>query len=72
MSRAAKDTIDETDSEYVIYVRWLDGYFESFGVKQIRISETLIWMRLEGGNNRNIPLRNVRWYSVYPESHEEE
>ena len=61
---------DETDMDYVISVRWLDGYFESFRARQIRISESLIWLRLENGNNRNIPLINVRWYSVYPESHE--
>ncbi|KKK65499.1 hypothetical protein LCGC14_2973560, partial [marine sediment metagenome] len=30
---------DETDMDYVISVRWLDGYFESFRARQIRISE---------------------------------
>jgi hypothetical protein len=25
---------------------------------------------LGDGKNRNIPLRQVRWFSVYPESHE--
>ncbi len=62
---------DETDLDYDVSVRWLDGYFESFGARQIRISESLIWLRLKNGNNRNIPLKNVRWYSVYPESHED-
>ena len=62
---------DETDKDYVVSVRWLDGYFESFNARQIRISESLIWLRLKNRNNRNIPLRNVRWYSVHPESHEE-
>lgn len=62
---------DETDEEFVVSVRWLDGLFESFNAKQIRISEGLMWMRLRDDSNRNIPLMNVRWYSVYPESHEE-
>ena len=62
---------DETDTDFVISIRWLDGYFESFNAKQIRISATLLWMRLKNDKNRNIPLQNVRWYSVYPESHEE-
>jgi len=62
--------IDETDKDYEISIRWLDGYFESFNARQIRISKSLMWLRLKNGNNRNIPLMNVRWYSVYPESHE--
>lgn len=66
-----KDIIyDETDVDYTISVRWLDGLFESFAARQIRISETLIWLRLKDGANRSIPLSNVRWYAVYPECHE--
>lgn len=61
---------DETDKDIVVTVRWFDGYLESFRAKQIRAGEALLWLRLEDGKNRNIPLRNVRWYSMYPESHE--
>lgn len=68
---AKKNITDETDMNYEVSVRWLDGYFESFNAKQIRISKSLIWLRLKNGNNRHIPLINLRWYSVYPESHEE-
>jgi len=66
-----KKIYDETDKNYEVSVRWIDGYFESFNARQMRISETLIWLRLNNHKNRNIPLKNVRWYSVYPESHEE-
>ena len=69
--KMAKKKYDETDEDFIVSVRWLDGYFESFRARQIRISETLIWLRLKNHKNRNIPLKNVRWYSVYPESHEE-
>lgn len=67
---AKKIIRDETDRDFVVAIRWLDGYLESFRARQIRISESLIWLRLKDGKNRNIPLMNVRWYSVYPESHE--
>ncbi len=66
-----KKIIDETDKDIVVTVRWFDGYLESFRARQIRAGEALLWMRLESGKNRNIPLRNVRWYSMYPESHED-
>ena len=66
-----KKISDETDEDFIVFIRWLDGYFESFNARQIRISESLIWLRLNNHKNRNIPLKNVRWYSVYPEIHEE-
>jgi hypothetical protein len=59
---------DETDKDIVVYVRWFDGYLESF--KQVRFGESLLWIRLQNNTNRHIPLHKVRWYSVYPESHE--
>lgn len=59
---------------FEVFVRWLDGYLEWFTADEIRISETLITMRLASehpeAGNRQIPLRNVRWYSIYPEDHE--
>jgi len=54
-----------------ISVRWWDGYLEFFKCEQVRFGSDMLWIRLEGGKNRHIPLRHVRWYSVYPESHEE-
>ena len=66
-----RNIVDETDKEIIVTVRWFDGYLESFRAKQIRAGEALLWLRLKDGKNRNIPLRNVRWYSMYPESHED-
>lgn len=66
-----KEIYDETDDDFIISVRWIDGYFESFRARQVRISESLLWFRLKNHKNRNIPMINVRWYSVYPEIHEE-
>ena len=60
---------DETDSDIDVYVMWLDGYLETFSARQIRISESKIWIRQTNFQNRNIPLTNVRWYSTYPEIH---
>lgn len=54
-----------------VNVRWFDGYFEEFQAKEVRFSCDLLWIHLENGQNRHIPLRQVRWFSIYPESHEE-
>ena len=54
-----------------VNVRWYDGYLETFDCTAIRFGSDLLWMRLEGGQNRHIPLRSVRWFSLDPESHEE-
>jgi hypothetical protein len=53
-----------------VNVRWHDGYLEVFEVSEIRFGCDLLWMRLVSGENRNIPLRSVRWFSQTPESHE--
>ena len=53
-----------------VVVRWWDGYMEAFKCADLRFGSDLLWMRLEDGKNRHIPLRHVRWFSVYPESHE--
>ena len=51
-------------------VRWNDGYLEDFKCSDVRFGSDLLWMRLISGGNRHIPLRQVRWFSMYPESHE--
>lgn len=66
-----KNRKDETDDDYIVTVRWMDGLLESFRARQARISGNLLWLRLENHRNRNIPLVSVRWYSTYPEIHEE-
>lgn len=53
-----------------VNVRWFDGYYESFECIEVRFGSDLLWMRLESGQNRHIPLRQVRWFSQTPESHE--
>jgi hypothetical protein len=54
-----------------VTVRWYDGYMEYFDCEEVRFSTDLLWMRLTDGRNRHIPAGRVRWYAIYPESHEE-
>lgn len=53
-----------------VSVRWFDGYLEEFEVTEVRFGSDLLWMRLNNGKNRHIPLRQVRWFSLSKESHE--
>jgi hypothetical protein len=53
-----------------VNVRWFDGYLETFESTEVRFGGYLLWMRLANGQNRHIPVHQVRWYSVTPESHE--
>ena len=53
----------------LVNVRWWDGYLEAFECSQVRQGAYLLWMRLVNGQNRNIPLFQVRWFSTDPESH---
>lgn len=53
-----------------VTVRWRDGYKEDFKATEIRFGADLLWMRLEDGNNRHIPLREVRWFGTSIESHQ--
>lgn len=54
----------------VVTVRWWDGYKEDFRATEIRFGCDLLWMRLENGTNRHIPLRHVRWFGTSIESHQ--
>lgn len=54
----------------IVTVRWWDGYKEDFRATEIRFGSDLLWMRLEDGNNRHIPLRMVRWFGTSIESHQ--
>lgn len=53
-----------------ITVRWFDGYMEVFEAAEVRFGSDLLWMRLKDGNNRHIPLRQVRWFGMSTESHQ--
>lgn len=52
-----------------VNVRWNDGYLETFQATDVRFGCDLLWLRLEDGQNRHIPLRHVRWFSLSEESH---
>ena len=53
----------------IVNVRWNDGYLETFEATEVRFGCDLLWMRLSNGENRQIPLRGVRWFSTSIESH---
>ena len=53
-----------------VTVRWWDGYLEEFECSEVRFGSDLLFLRLESGSNRPIPLRQVRWFSLEKESHE--
>jgi len=53
-----------------VAVRWWDGYLEEFEATEVRFGSDLLWIRQVDGSNRHIPLRQVRWFSMYPPSHE--
>lgn len=54
----------------IVTVRWHDGYLEKFPATEVRFGCDLLFMRLEDGNNRQIPLRSVRWFGMDQESHQ--
>jgi len=54
----------------IVTVRWWDGYFESFECEEVRFGCDLLWLKLNSFQNRHIPTRQIRWYSINPESHE--
>ncbi len=48
----------------LLKVRWHDGYYEEFRAVEYRHSKALLWLVLESGENRHIPLCGVRWFEV--------
>lgn len=53
-----------------VTVRWYDGYLEEFNCTEVRFGSDLLFLRLEDGKNRHIPLRSVRWFGMSQESHQ--
>jgi len=53
----------------IVNVRWFDGYLETFEAQETRFGNSFLWMRLSDGQNRHIPLNQVRWFSLSQESH---
>lgn len=62
--------MEEDNKINLVTVRWWDGYKEDFKATEVRFGSDLLWMRLEDGNNRHIPLRMVRWFGTSIESHQ--
>jgi len=62
--------LESGPAEYTVCVRWWDGYYEEFVASEVRFGSDLLWMHLTSGQNRHIPLRMVRWFSMNPESHQ--
>lgn len=56
----------------IVTVRWIDGYLEEFNATEARFGGDLLFLRLQDGKNRHIPLKTVRWFSMSKESHERE
>ena len=48
----------------IVKVRWFYGYLESFETTEVRFENALLWMKLTSGENRHIPIKEVRWFSV--------
>ena len=53
-----------------VTVRWHDGYLEKFNATEVRCGSDYLWMRLESGADRWIPVVSIRWHSLSPESHQ--
>ena len=60
---------EKKTSVNLVNVRWFDGYLETFEALEIRFGNSYLWMRLIDGQNRHIPLNQVRWFSLSKESH---
>lgn len=56
----------------IVSVRWFDGYLEEFAATEVRFGSDLLFLRLKDGKNRHIPLRQVRWFGMSKESHQQE
>lgn len=65
-----EEQMEENKKINTVTVRWWDGYKEDFRATEVRFGSDLLWMRLEDGNNRHIPLRMVRWFGTSIESHQ--
>jgi ribosomal protein S8 len=46
-----------------IKVRWFDGYIEEFDAEDARSGAYILWIKLKTGEDRWIPLSQVRWFS---------
>lgn len=61
---------EEKEKINIVTVRWFDGYKEEFEATEVRFGNAYLWLRLKNGQNRHIPLGQVRWFSLSVESHQ--
>lgn len=71
-NRELRYHLQNQKSVNVVNVRWFDGYLETFDATEVRFGNAYLWMRLSDGQNRHIPLGQVRWFSLSVESHAKE
>ena len=55
---------EETEETFLYVVKWLDGYYETFNVTEVKLETNSLYMKLESGEELRIPLINVRWHST--------
>jgi len=65
-----KEEAEQKEKLNIVTVRWWDGYMEVFEATEVIFGSDLLWMRLKDGNNRHIPMRQVRWFGTSIESHQ--
>ena len=68
-NRELRDHLQKENTVNIVNVRWFDGYLETFEATEVRFGNAYLWMRLSNGQNRHIPLGQVRWFSLSIESH---
>lgn len=68
-NRELRYHLQNLKSVNMVNVRWFDGYLETFEATEVRFGNAYLWMRLSDGQNRHIPLGQVRWFSLSIESH---
>jgi hypothetical protein len=48
----------------IVKVRWFDGMMEDFTCTEVRPGKDHLWMKLESGENRWLPTKEIRWFSI--------
>ncbi len=67
---ATEEEVVAKEETNIVTVRWFDGYKEDFEATEVRFGNSYLWMRLKNGQNRHIPLPQVRWFALSVESHQ--
>jgi len=55
-----------TDNTITVDVKWVDCYLEKFKCIEVNVGSDLLWLKLKDGTNRQVPLSQVRWFSIDP------